>query len=557
MIMDNPLYIGISKLNDFQKNVLKECMIKGSGGLSLALGSGKTITSIVLGLRLTVNTKPILVVVSKTLVESWVFEINKFFGDSLKYVILHNTYGKVSDFELTDDIKLIITTPELISKYYKDDNISDKFIRKEIVNAGRFNQHTINIYNKPESPFSSIKTGGTILFSIKWGCLIVDEVQKYTRITTQRSQGLAAICAQHRWVLSGTMFSEPTTERILGYHLIIDHPTFPRTMPAAEQYIKSPYFGGFNTTIVHRDKNPAFKEPKINQVIVSHKLSPEEEKIYMSMKNTLKIINNKVKEYSVLQDTANKRKFSSYLLAMICYLRQCTVCSILPIANVAMDMTDFQNKSRLSKILIDEINKLGLADWLNNTESAKSSRFKSALEVIDKHPEENLIVFTCFRTCLDLFESFLPKDRKILTISSEMSTTKRSQVIEEFSTPSETEKGHILLLTYELGCEGLNLQTANTVLLLDFYWNDAQTQQAIARVLRYGQKADTVNIYMFTSNTAIESAMFEKHDLKLMILEELSTGSAKTKLKTMKVEDIIKIIQTEDNLMALKKIHRR
>ena len=144
-----------------------------------------------------------------------------------------------------------------------------------------------------------------------------------------------------------------------------------------------------------------------------------------------------------------------------------------------------------------------------------------------------------------------------MTIASEMSTKKRAKILEDYNIPSKTGKGHILLLTYELGCEGLNLQVSNTVLLLDFYWNDAQTQQAIARVLRYGQKADVVNIYMFTSNTAIEGSVFEKHDLKLIILEELSKGAAKTQLKKMKIVDIIKIIETEDNLNALKKIHKR
>ena len=555
--MDDSLNIGLSKLNEFQKSVLKECVAKGPGGLSLALGSGKTITSIVLGLQLTKNINPILVIVSKTLVESWVHEIDKFFKDDLKYVIMHNTYNTVDAFVLEPDIKLVITTPEVVGKIYKSNNINDKFIRKDIINEGNFNQHTINVYEKPSNPFSTNTSGGMLIYAMKWGCLIVDEIQKYTKITTQRCQGIAAICASHRWVLSGTMFSEPSTERMLGYHLIIDHPTFPRTMPETEFFIKSSEFKGFNSTIIHRSKNPAFIEPKINQVIVSHKLSDEEEKIYMSMKNTMKIINTKVKEFADLRDLENKRKFSSYLLAMISYLRQCIVCSILPIATVAIAMTDFQNKSKLAKILVDEVNKLGLEDWLNKTESIKSSRFKSALEIIGKHPSENLIIFTCFRTCLDIFKTFLPVDRQIMTIASEMSTKKRAKILEDYNIPSKTGKGHILLLTYELGCEGLNLQVSNTVLLLDFYWNDAQTQQAIARVLRYGQKADVVNIYMFTSNTAIEGSVFEKHDLKLIILEELSKGAAKTQLKKMKIVDIIKIIETEDNLNALKKIHKR
>lgn len=61
---------------------------------------------------------------------------------------------------------------------------------------------------------------------------------------------------------------------------------------------------------------------------------------------------------------------------------------------------------------------------------------------------------------------------------------------------------------------------------------------------------------MFTGNTAIEKAMFEKHDSKLTIIDELSKGSATTKISRMKIEDILNIINKEDNLYAIKKIHK-
>ena len=44
---------GASKLNKFQLDILKECAMKKSGGLSLPMGSGKTLISLVLGLGLT------------------------------------------------------------------------------------------------------------------------------------------------------------------------------------------------------------------------------------------------------------------------------------------------------------------------------------------------------------------------------------------------------------------------------------------------------------------------------------------------------------------------
>jgi SNF2 family DNA or RNA helicase len=556
MNIEDLIEIGNSKITPFQNDIILECLKKQKGGLSLTMGSGKTLVSLILGLeQIKTSNSPILVVCSKTLVESWIFEIKKFFKDDLKYVVLHPTYiKKFNDFKIENDIKVVITTPEIISKVYKNDNISSKFIKQEIVNEGRFGQHFINIYNRPETPYSVINFGGSIIFSINWGCLIVDEIQNYTKISSLRSQGISAICSKHRWGLSGTIFNEPCLERILGYYCIINDETFPRSLPAAEKYIKSDYFKGFNTSLVVRKTNPSFLKPKVNQYIISHELSKEEEKLYTSMKIIMNIIRKKIIEFKKVEDTINTRKFSTYLLAIICYLRQSVVCSILPIAACAIDLCDFQTKSELSNILMEEINKLELNSFLKNKDSVKSTRMKKALAVIDKHKYENIVIFTCFRTVLDIFKTFLPTDRKVYTITSSMSSKKRASVLEEFAKIIDSKYKNILLLTYDIGSEGLNLQVSNTVLLLDFYWNDGKTSQSIARVLRYGQQSEEVNIYFFTSNTAIEKAIFDKQNLKLQIINELESGKQSTSIKKMNVKDIINIIDTEDTINALQKL---
>ncbi len=553
------IQIGKKHLSDFQIKILDECLDKKSGGLSLTMGSGKTIISLVLALEQTKHTnQPILIVVSKTLVESWVSEIKKFFNDSLKYIIFHSNYIKnMNDYVFDEDIKLIITTPEVLTKYYKLENIEEKFIKKEIVNQGRFNQHIINVYNIPLKPYTLHKKGGSFMYATIWGCLIVDEVQNFTKVSTFKCQSIASLCASNRWALSGTMFNEPKPERILGYYLIINDAKFPRTLPAASDLIKSTLFKGFNCSLVSRKENPTFIKPKINQRIVAHNLSREEETLYMTMKVIMMSVHKKVKEYKMIGDDINARRFGTYLLAMICYLRQCVICSVIPIANVAIDMTDFQNKSKLSDMLSKEIKLQNLDKWLEDIESVKSSRFRETLKIIDNHKYENIVIFSCFRTVVDIFKTFLPSDRKMFTITSTMTTKKRAQVLENFSHTSDNGLGHILLLTYDIGSEGLNLQVANTVILLDYYWNDGKTSQSVARVLRYGQKSKEVNIYYLTSNTAIEKAIFEKQDLKLQMINELETGRVQTSIKRIQVKDIINIINNEHNINAIHNIYKK
>lgn len=558
--MTEILELGKSCLNEYQLDVFDECLKKKSGGLSLAMGSGKTLLSIVVALEQTKKTnKPILIIASKTLIESWKYEINKFFGDELKFIIFHNSYiKKFNDFVIDDDIKIYITTPEIVTKFYKYERISNYFVRQQIVNEGRFNQHFINYYNRPNRPFSNIKSGGSLLYSTEWGCLIIDEIQNYTKISTFKCQGIASICSEYRWGLSGTIFNEPVLERILGYYLIIDEPTFPRSLPDAKKFISSKEFKGTMETLVSRKSNPMFTKPKVNQYIITHNLSYEEILVYMSMRSIMLKIKNEIKKFKAMNDTINTRKFGTYLLAMITYLRQCLICCVIPLSSVAIDMIDFKNRSELSKILSDEINKLNINTWLNNMNSVLSSRMRKGLEIIDKHKKENLVVFTCFRTTIDILKEFIPSNRKVLTIESKMSSKARANVIEEFKKPNDkSDKGNILLVTYDIGSEGLNLQIANTVILLDFYWNDGKTSQSIARVLRYGQTSNEVNIYMFTSHTAIEKAIFQKQDLKLQIINELEKGSSKTKIGKLTVNDIIKMVEMEDNVSALEKVLER
>ena len=62
------------------------------------------------------------------------------------------------------------------------------------------------------------------------------------------------------------------------------------------------------------------------------------------------------------------------------------------------------------------------------------------------------------------------------------------------------------------------------------------------RVLRNGQMSDTVNIYIFTSNTGVEKAVLGKQDQKLDILSEMNTGPITSKISRINVKEIIKMI---------------
>ncbi len=550
---------GYSQLNDFQQDIYRECIKKGSGGLSLPMGSGKTLLALLIGLEQTNSGQAnpaqlvTLIVAAKTLIPVWEYEIQKFFGDDLAYEVLHpNVFkgkNKIDTWRISDKTRIILTTPETLVKYYKQYRIKNSFILQvpEEFNPAIF----INYYSKPLKPYLNHTMGGGYLYSVKWGCFIVDEVQTYTKISTLRCQGLGAICASYRWVLSGTMFDEPTPERVLGYHIILNIDGMPRNLPETKNLIHSSDFRGIGVTTVSRKVNKAYKPPKVHEIIVTHAMTEPEIQVYITIKETIKIIQERLKNYQDADDHENARRFCSYLMAIITYLRQSLICPIIPLASIAVNMADYKKKSELSEILTDQIEKLGLNMWLQNVDNVQSSRIKKALDIINKHNKEQIVIFSCFRTCLEMLQYYLPKDRPVLSIQPNMSMNKRGELVEQFQ---ETDNG-ILLLTYTIGSNGLNLQSSHVELLLDFWWNAGKTQQAIARLVRYGQMAKEIHIYYFTSNTGVEKALFTKQKKKLIAIGELNRGPIKTKIPRFNMQEVIRFIQEGDNEILLHSIN--
>ena len=566
------LKLGEPRLNTFQKDVLEECLERSGGGISLKMGSGKSIISLIISLKQMsqqnhnqIEERPLtLVVAPKTLIDSWSFEIEKFFEETVPFQIINKT------FKLEPDTLVVFVTPGLVGLHYKDNNLETHFIHKEQVQENIWDRPTIrNTYNRPVKPFiKTMSLGPTLIFSKRWTSLIVDEAHKYTKIDTLTCQGIGSICSRHRWLLSGTLFSEPTVERILGYNIMLDSTTFPRNLPDACKTMYSPDFKGLKATLIYRDPNSTSNKNKLilqnphtissiklNKHIIEHNLTEEEALLYTTMKGTLKILKEYVLVCKRSMDTEGIKKFTSYILAMITYLRQSIVCPLIPVANIALDMSDYTIKSDLSNILHNQLKELHLDSWLSKEESSKSSRIVEVLKTIKKHRLDKIVLFSCFRTSIDLLKYFIEIEEpgyNVFELTSTMSIKKRGQVLKNFKNSSSG----ILLLSYEMGSEGLNLQEANTIIILDFWFNSSKTDQSIARVLRYGQLSPEVNVYMYTSNTGIEKALFNKQADKLIVLEEVMTGPMKSSVRTMKMDDIIKLIEKTENVNLVTKLYK-
>ncbi len=549
-----------AKLNDFQQEVLQECIQKDKGGLSLPLGSGKTILSLLLGLHYTRNSdKKVLIIVPKTLLQSWETEIDKFFGeDRIKYQVFHTDHIKnISSWVLHADTKLVLTTADVIARAYLKLEMKNQFVDQVYMHAHGRGLYE-NVFRRPEKPYLAHTMGCGLLFSINWGCILVDEIQKYTNINTNRCQGIGALCSSHRWGMSGTIFDEPKIENILGFCVILDLPNEPRSLPEMQEKLyRSRRFRGLNQYLVVRDVNKAFVPPKVNEHIISHSLQDEEKILYETLKQALTRISDEAKRAQIHRNVEELKILNSQKLTMILYFRQALVCPMIPIASVIVSSCDFKNRASLSKLILNELSNLNLDAWINDENSVMSSRMKEIVNCTNKHQGDRVIVYACFTSFINLLEYFMKdiyKDqnaRPIFKMSSTMSIPRRKELLKEF----ENSTNGILLITYTLGAEGLNLQFSSVVVLSDFWWNASKIRQAIGRIFRFGQMRDVIDVYFFTSNTGIEKILFQKQKAKLNLIDEMKSGNITTKVPKLKMDDIIRLITLSENEELMKNIN--
>jgi len=90
------------------------------------------------------------------------------------------------------------------------------------------------------------------------------------------------------------------------------------------------------------------------------------------------------------------------------------------------------------------------------------------------------------------------------------STKNRQKVIDEFN---ENESKKVFLISLKAGGFGINLTSADIVILYDLWWNPMVERQAMDRTHRIGQTR-TVNVYRLISEDTIEERIFSLQNTK-------------------------------------------
>ena len=162
------------------------------------------------------------------------------------------------------------------------------------------------------------------------------------------------------------------------------------------------------------------------------------------------------------------------------------------------------------------------------------SLMESVLEMQKKGDEHKGIIFSQYTRMLDIVEWRIQKlGIKTVKMVGSMPIMMRRSMLEAFKKDNNVK---LLLLSLKAGGEGLNLQAASHVFVLEPWWNPAVEMQAIQRAHRIGQTKPVTAVRYFTKGT-IEERMMQLQDKKKLVFEGTIDNNIES-LTRLKTEDI-------------------
>jgi len=154
--------------------------------------------------------------------------------------------------------------------------------------------------------------------------------------------------------------------------------------------------------------------------------------------------------------------------------------------------------------------------------------------MMKESPSNKAIVFSQYNSMIAIVEWRLKSiGVQCVKLVGSQPLTERRSVLSAFKTDPDIR---VIIMSLRAGGEGLNLQEASHVFVLEPWWNPAVEAQAIQRAHRIGQTKEVKAIRFITEGT-IEEKMLELQEKKRLIFEGTIDSSAMA-LSQLTADDI-------------------
>ena len=155
----------------------------------------------------------------------------------------------------------------------------------------------------------------------------------------------------------------------------------------------------------------------------------------------------------------------------------------------------------------------------NGFDYERYSKYKATLECIrnqqEKYPGSKIVLFSFYRSTIKYLEERFKEDGINCISMMGGITQNKAEVIDVF----KNDLSITILLSTEVGAEGLDLQFCDTEINYDLPWNPMKLEQRIGRIDRIGQKSEKINIINMYCEDSVEDRVLQKLYERIDIFE--------------------------------------
>lgn len=181
--------------------------------------------------------------------------------------------------------------------------------------------------------------------------------------------------------------------------------------------------------------------------------------------------------------------------------------------------------SLLSQIKADVDEILQMAERLD----PKDQKADELLRVLrDKKGMANnkSLLFTTFRHTLSYLSKRCEEEGfRFGVIHGGIPDEERADLRRRFAFDKEHEDAIDILLSSEVGCEGLDFQFCDLMINYDLPWNPMRIEQRIGRIDRYGQRSESVAIVNLITPGTVDAEIYERCLLRIGVFNHSVGGS--------------------------------
>ncbi len=181
-------------------------------------------------------------------------------------------------------------------------------------------------------------------------------------------------------------------------------------------------------------------------------------------------------------------------------------------AKITDDNLEFNDSItyKLPAFLVDDARHLR---YLANTLPPDDPKLVRLMRIIDEVLKSNgskkILVFSFFlNTSAYLEQKLSDAGYRVKRIIGDTEERDREELRRRFRLHHEGPEAIDILLSSEVGCEGLDYEFCDCLVNYDIPWNPMKIEQRIGRIDRFGQKSKKVLIYNFITPGTIEERIF-------------------------------------------------